>query len=175
MSIAASEAQIPGLTSTSSRQRGNRHTPENSPTKFIRHPNLLQTHDLRSPAGLMSRSRRWALHAWRWRSVRPFACSYQEDGHWREGLELRVGIGGDIPIIYRHEWGVRKIFAPGRPVFPCFVKHQMWEVVAVFIGEIRALRHHVADSPRLNGRQFFFVYRCFDCGDDFGFGMAGQD
>jgi hypothetical protein len=33
--------------------------------------------------------------------------------------------------------------------------------MAALIAVIRALRHHVADSSRLQGRQFFFVYRCF--------------
>ena len=34
-----------------------------------------------------------------------------------EGFELWVGFGGDVPVIYREDWGVGEIGAPGCVVF----------------------------------------------------------
>jgi hypothetical protein len=42
MSVRGQRSSIPGLTSTSNRERRNRHPPENSRKKFIQRPNLLQ-------------------------------------------------------------------------------------------------------------------------------------
>ena len=100
---------------------------------------------------------------------------HQEYGYGRKVLELRIRLVGQILEIPPDNQGIGEIRTPGCSVPGWCVEHEVRAIVAVVIGKIGRIRHHVGHGTRLKSGQFFPLECRLDRGDDLDFGMDGQD